>query len=181
MASRRREGPAGGIRSRSLAVRRSGRAFPAALLAAVLVTAAAAGCGSRDGVARVDAAGQRLGALMASAVGAMAREDPVVLRACRDDLVRLRLETTAAAVSGSAGELRDTLVVAIDAVAAALDATARGLQRQAEAESAQDLGAGDQTLRQATADLERGQACLETALATAQRFSEMRRRLGSAR
>ncbi len=135
------------------------------------------GCAPDAGLRRVDAAGQTLGALMGVSVEAMAREDPAALRRCRDDLVRLRLETTALGLSAGAESLRDTLVVAIDAVVEALEVTARGLEKSHAAQTGVDLASGADALRGATIDLERGEARLAAALASVERFRALRDRM----
>lgn len=156
--------------------RRSG-AIPQLLLVTAAACALVFACARKADLSGLDAAGDRLHDLVGAATQALADSDPETLARCRGDLVRLRQETRDLELPASTGELRDTLVVAMDLLVDGLDATAAGVSARSAGEQSVDLVEGRAHLQQATAHLEFGQFRLEKALGTLNRYQDLRARL----
>lgn len=141
-----------------------------AVLALLLVVA----CGRGVDLRAIDEAGERLRELMGVAMEALAGSDSEALRACRADLVRLRLEARGRTLPAPAAALRDTLVAAMDQLADGFDATAAGVDARLAGEREEDPVRGREHALAAARHLEFGQVRLEGALATLHRFQEQR-------
>lgn len=159
-------------------LRRPGTGRPKVLLRGAALLLLLLACAPTEvDLTMINAAGDRLHALVGTASKALSEADAESLTRCRRDLVQLRQETRDLKLPPATGELRDTLVVAMDLLVDGLDATAAGVAARTAGEKSVDLVKGREHLVEATEHLEFGQSRLEGAFATLNRYQDLRARL----